>query len=144
NDDLVRLGEAVRALRLVCAGSGLAIGLPRNFGISPSRDAASLPSLRGRSAIVSGSCSEATNAQVAAFIADGGAARRIDPLALARGGNADDVAAIARWAEGCWAAAPDAPVLVYSTAAPSDVAAAQRQGGAHDVGERLEALLAAV
>jgi uncharacterized protein YgbK (DUF1537 family) len=35
-------------------------------------------------------------------------------------------------------------VLVYSTAAPSDVAAAQRRGGAHDVGERLEAILAAV
>jgi len=142
NDDLVRLGEAARALRLVCAGSGLAIGLPRNFGIAPSKDAASLPSVRGRSAIVSGSCSEATNAQVAAFIADGGAARRIDPLAS--GEEADDVAEIARWAESRWAIEPDAPVLVYSTAAPSDVAAAQRQGGAHDVGERLEAILAAV
>ena len=31
NDDLHRLGEAVRDLPLVCAGSGLAIGLPRNF-----------------------------------------------------------------------------------------------------------------
>jgi len=145
NDDLVRLGEAARSLRLVCAGSGLAIGLPRNFGIAPSKDAASLPSVRGKSAIVSGSCSEATNAQVAAFIAEGGAARRIDPLALAaNGGDADVVADIARWAEGAWAAEPDAPVLVYSTAAPSDVAAAQRQGGAHDVGERLEAILGAV
>ena len=34
NDDLHRLGEAVRDLPLVCAGSGLAIGLPRNFGIA--------------------------------------------------------------------------------------------------------------
>ncbi|HZW76588.1 MAG TPA: nucleotide-binding domain containing protein, partial [Caldimonas sp.] len=144
NDDLVRLGEAVRSLGVVCAGSGLAIGLPRNFGIAPSKDAASLPSVRGRSAIVSGSCSEATNAQVAAFIADGGAVRRIDPLALASDGDADVVAEIARWAEGRWAAAPDAPVLVYSTAAPSDVAAAQRHGGARDVGERLESILAAV
>jgi uncharacterized protein YgbK (DUF1537 family) len=144
NDDLVRLGEAARSLAVVCAGSGLAIGLPRNFGIAPSRDAASLPSVRGRSAIVSGSCSEATNAQVAAFIADGGAARRIDPLALAGGEDAGVVAEVAQWAEGRWAEAPDAPVLVYSTAAPSDVAAAQRQGGAHDVGARLEAVLAAV
>jgi len=144
NDDLVRLGEAARSLAVVCAGSGLAIGLPRNFGIAPSRDAASLPSVRGRSAIVSGSCSEATNAQVAAFIADGGAARRVDPLALAGGEDAGVVAEIARWAEGRWADAPDAPVLVYSTAAPSEVAAAQRQGGAHDVGARLEAVLAAV
>ena len=144
NDDLVRLGEAVRSLAVVCAGSGLAIGLPRNFGIAPSNDAASLPAVRGRSAIVSGSCSEATNAQVAAFIADGGAARRIDPLALASGADADAVAEIARWAEERWTAAPAAPVLVYSTATPSDVAAAQRQGGAHNVGERLESILAAV
>ena len=145
NDDLVRLGEAARSLRLVCAGSGLAIGLPRNFGIAPSRDAATLPSVRGRGAIVSGSCSEATNAQVAAFVAAGGAARRVDPQALASGdGDAELVAGIARWADDRWRAAPDAPVLVYSTAAPSEVAAAQRQGGAHDVGERLEAILAAV
>jgi 3-dehydrotetronate 4-kinase len=144
NDDLLRLGEAARSLAVVCAGSGLAIGLPRNFGIAPSKDAATLPSVRGRSAIVSGSCSEATNAQVAAFIAGGGASRRIDPRALAEGVDVDTVAEIARWAEGRWATAPDAPVLVCSTAPPSDVAAAQRQGGAHDVGERIEAILATV
>jgi len=143
NDDLLRLGEAVRSLAVVCAGSGLAIGLPRNFGIAPSTAAASLPSVRGRSAIVSGSCSEATNAQVAAFISAGRAAHRIDPLALASGGDAGVVAAIARWADERWAEQPEQPVLVYSTAAPNDVAAAQQQGGAHDVGARLEAILAA-
>ncbi|MBV9890055.1 MAG: four-carbon acid sugar kinase family protein [Rhizobacter sp.] len=144
NDDLVRLGEAARSLALVCAGSGLAIALPRNFDIAPSTDAASLPLVRGRSAIVSGSCSEATNAQVAAFVAAGGASRRIDPLALASGRDAEAVADIARWAEARWAAAPDAPVLVYSTATPSEVALAQQRGGAHDVGARLESLLAAL
>ena len=68
NDDLQRLGEAVRDLPLVCAGSGLAIGLPRNFAIAASGEAAALPAVNGFSAIVSGSCSQATNAQVAEFL----------------------------------------------------------------------------
>jgi len=144
NDDLLRLGEAVRDLPVVCAGSGLAIGLPRNFGLSPSGEAAALPPVRGPSAIVSGSCSEATNAQVAEFLRAGGAARRIDPLALAAGGDADLVADVARWAEREWQSAPARPVLVYSTAPPHAVAAAQERAGAHDVGTRVEALLAAV
>ena len=144
NDDLFRLGEAVRTLPVVCAGSGLAIGLPRNFGIFASGDAAALPAVRGPSAIVSGSCSEATNAQVAAFLGSGGAARRIDPLALTADGDAGLVADVARWAGHEWQKAPERPVLVYSTAPPQAVAAAQQRDGAHDVGARLETLLAAV
>lgn len=144
NDDLLRLGEAVRDLPLLCAGSGLAIGLPRNFGLAPSGEAASLPAVRGFSAIVSGSCSEATNAQVADFLRAGGAARRIDPLALRDDDQSGLVADIARWAEREWASAPDRPVLVYSTAPPQAVAAAQERAGAHEVGARLESLLAAV
>ena len=148
NDDLLRLGEAVRDLPVVCAGSGLAMGLPRNFGVSPSDTAAALPAVRGASAIVSGSCSEATNAQVAEFVRAGGAARRIDPLALAGAGegkgDADLVADVGRWAERHWQAAPERPVLVYTTAPPQAVAAALEHAGAHDVGARLEALLAAV
>ncbi|HEY2559624.1 MAG TPA: 3-oxo-tetronate kinase [Caldimonas sp.] len=144
NDDLLRLGEAVRELPLVCAGSGLAIGLPRNFGLAPSGEAASLPAVRGPGAIVSGSCSETTNAQVAAFVQAGGATRRIDPLALVVGGERELVDDITRWAEVEWAAAMERPVLVYSTAPPQAVAAAQQGAAAHDVGARIEALLAAV
>ncbi|MEO5845480.1 MAG: 3-oxo-tetronate kinase [Caldimonas sp.] len=143
NDDLHRLGEAVRDLPLVCAGSGLAIGLPRNFGIAASGDAAALPPVQGFRAIVSGSCSQASNAQVAAFIADGGPARRIDPLALGSETDATLADDIAAWAAREWAAAPDRPVLVYSTAVPQAVAAAQARSGAQDVGARLERLLAA-
>jgi uncharacterized protein YgbK (DUF1537 family) len=144
NEDLLRLGVAVKDVALVCAGSGLAIGLPANFGFVPSREAVSLPSVRGPSAIVSGSCSEATNAQVAAFIRSGGAARRVDPLELGAGGDAALVTDIARWAEAQWAASADRPVLVYSTAPAEVVAAAQARLGAHDAGARLESLLAAV
>ena len=144
NEDLLRLGVAVKDMALVCAGSGLAIGLPGNFGLVPSRDAVSLPTVRGPAAIVSGSCSEATNAQVAAFLQSGGAASRVDPLELAAGDDAALVRDIANWAAAQWAAAAERPVLVYSTAPAQAVAAAQARLGAHDTGARLEALLASV
>ena len=145
NDDLHRLGEAVRDLPLVCAGSGLAIGLPRNFAIVASGEAASLPAVKGFDAIVSGSCSQATNAQVAEFLRGGGAARRVDPLELADDDDATALAAdVAAWAEREWRAARERPVLVYSTALPQAVAAAQARSGAHDVGARVERSLAAI
>ena len=143
NDDLLRLGAAVKDLPVVCAGSGLAIGLPANFGLSPSTASASLPKVKGFRAIVSGSCSEATNGQVARFLEAGGAATRIDPLAL-EGSDDALVERIGAWAEARWRGAPEKAVLVYSTAAPDAVAAAQAQGGGHDVGARIERILAAV
>jgi uncharacterized protein YgbK (DUF1537 family) len=144
NDDLHRLGDAVRDLTLVCAGSGLAIGLPRNFAISASGEAAALPAVKGFNAIVSGSCSQATNAQVAEFLRSGGAARRIDPLELVDDDEKNLSANIAAWAEREWSRAPNQPVLVYSTAPPQAVAAAQARSGAHDVGARLERVLAEI
>lgn len=144
NDDLHRLGEAVRDLPLVCAGSGLAIGLPRNFAITASNEAAALPAVQGFSAIISGSCSQATNAQVAEFVGSGGAARRIDPLELDADSEAKLGPDIAAWAARQWSASPAQPVLVYSTAAPLAVAAAQVRAGANDVGARLERLLAGI
>ncbi|MEO7117161.1 MAG: 3-oxo-tetronate kinase [Caldimonas sp.] len=144
NEDLFRLGVAVKDLPLVCAGSGLAIGLPANFGLVPSPDAVSLPKVHGMSAIVSGSCSETTNAQVAAFVQAGGAARRVDPLELDVGSNAALVDDIANWAVTQWVASPHKPVLVYSTAPAQAVAEAQARLGANDAGTRIEALLAGV
>ena len=136
NDDLLRLGTAVKDLPLVCAGSGLAIGLPANFGISASSESASLPPVGGFRAIVSGSCSEATNGQVAHFLQSGGAARQVDALALGDGSDDALVESIDAWARAQWAAAPERAVLVYSTASPQAVAAAQAKGGGHDVGAR--------
>ncbi len=72
NDDLLLLGAALKDMRLVTAGSGVAIGLPQNFGISAQADAAALPAATGLRAVVSGSCSVATNEQVARFRQAGG------------------------------------------------------------------------
>ena len=139
NDDLIELGAALAELPLVTAGSGLAIGLPVNFGIMPSNAASALPRASGHRAIVSGSCSAATNRQVQAFVASGGESFRIDPIDAARGG--DVVRQTLAWA------APRLsrkPVLIYSTAEPDAVKAAQQQLGAQRAGETIEHALAAI
>ena len=139
DDDLRAMGRAFAALPLLVAGSGVAIGLPQNHGLAPSAQAAQLPPPAGRRAIVSGSCSAASNAQVADFIGRGGAAFAVDPLALAAGRN---VAAEAL----AWAAtqAPERTLLVYATAAADAVRAVQAQLGAARASELVEAALARV
>ena len=75
---------------------------PRTSASPRSGEAAALPAVSGFCAIVSGSCSEATRAQVAHFERNGGAARRIDPLGLGAGAGTALVAELARWAEREW------------------------------------------
>ena len=144
NDDLLRLGAAVATLPLVCAGSGLALGLPANFGLRPSATTMRLPAVAGRHAIVSGSCSEATQAQVAHFVAAGGTARAIDPLELAERGQGPLVEDVAAWAAAAWRADAGQPLLVYSTAAPAQVAAVQARLGGAAAGAAVETLLGEV
>ena len=139
NDDLLRLGPALADLPLVTAGSGVAIALPANFGIEPSEAASRLPQADGLRAVVSGSCSQATNRQVQAFVATGRPAFAIDPLRIARG---EDVAGQAlAWARPLLASGP---VLVYSTAQPESVKAVQGQLGPDQAGALVERTLATI
>ncbi|GEC08009.1 HPr kinase [Streptomyces spinoverrucosus] len=139
NDDLVRLGAAVRGMPLVTAGSGLAIGLPANWGFKPSRAAAQLPPAGGHAAVVSGSVSAATNRQVLEFLRSGRPAFSLDPLRIAAG---EDVAGQAlAFAEAHLA---DGPVLVYSTEEPEAVRTVQGRLGAAQAGELVERTLARV
>jgi uncharacterized protein YgbK (DUF1537 family) len=137
DEDLRVLARAAAKLPLVVAGSGLAIGIPALHGLQPDARAARLPPPGGARAVVSGSCSAATNAQVAAFLAAGGAGFAIDPLQLAAG---RDLAAEAlAWARPRLGAAP---VLVYATAEPAAVHAVQQQLGAERAGTLVEQALA--
>jgi uncharacterized protein YgbK (DUF1537 family) len=139
NDDLLRLGPALADMPLVTAGSGVAIALPANFGLAPASQAAALPAPGGLQAVVSGSCSVATNAQVAHFIAKGRPALALDPLRIAAGEN---VAAEAlAWAKEHIASGP---VLVYSTAEPAAVKAIQDRLGVEQAGAMVEQAIAAV
>ena len=139
DDDLRLLAAAARDLPLVIAGSGLAIGIPALHGLAPSAAAALLPAARGTRAVVSGSCSAATNAQASAFIEAGGEAFVVDPLQLAAG--ADVATQALGWAR---PRLGDRPVLVYATAAPAAVQAVQQQLGAARAGTLVEDALAAV
>jgi len=139
NDDLLRLGPALAGMPLVTAGSGVAIGLPANFGIAPSSTASALPAAGGLRAVVSGSCSLATNRQVADFIAAGRPALALDPLQLAAGG--DVVGQALAWAEPLLR---DGPVLVYSTAEPSAVKSVQERLGVEEAGAMVERAIAAI
>ena len=138
--DLMALGQALRDAPLMVAGSGVAIGLPQNHGLAARPEAAALPPATGLRAIVSGSCSVATQGQVADFIAAGGAAHAIDPLQLA-GDREGVVRAALEWAAG---ALREGPVLVYSTARPESVRAVQDSLGVQQAGTLVEDALAAV
>jgi len=139
NGDLLRMGPALAALPLVTAGSGVAIALPGNFGLAPSPAASGLPPRGGLRAVVSGSCSLATNRQVQDFIARGGAALAIDPLRIAGGA---DVAAEAL----AWAALllERGPVLVYSTADSGAVKSVQSRLGVEEAGTMVERTIASI
>jgi 3-dehydrotetronate 4-kinase len=140
NDDLMQLGLALAGSPLVTAGSGIAIGLPQNFGIRPSAASSQLPPAQGRRAVVAGSCSQATNRQVAAFAHAGGAVWALDALRAAEGHPV--VAEALAWAATEGARRPEQPVLLYSTAEPAAVKAVQRQLGTEHAGALVEGMLA--
>ncbi len=143
NDDLLVLGEACADHPLVTAGSGVALGLPpayaRRGWLTPDAGAATLSQVDGPAAIVSGSCSQATQGQVARWQAAGRTAIQLDPLALARG----EVTAEAIARQACEALARG-PVLVYATAAPETVKQVQQALGVARAGELVEHALADV
>lgn len=141
--DLHAIAAACADHPLVTAGSGIAIGLPGNFhraGVLPPRaDAAELPRVPGLAAVISGSCSQATNGQVAHWLESGRPAIRIDPRQIARG---SDVAAEALLQSAALLGA--GPVLFYATAAPEEVKAVQAELGVAEAGAMLESALARI
>lgn len=143
NADLLAIGSALAGMPLVTAGSGIAIGLPANWQTSGElamgAHADSLPQASGWRAVVSGSCSQATNAQVLHFRQQGGPAFAVDPLAIAAG---EDVVAQAL----AWAAPllVQGPLLVYATAESSAVQAVQARLGAARAGELVEQALSRI
>jgi uncharacterized protein YgbK (DUF1537 family) len=143
NHDLMQIGQALHGMPLVTSGSGIAIGLPQNWpqlqATATPAQANQLPPAAGLQAIVSGSCSVATNAQVLSFLRSGRPGLAINPLALAAG---DDVVGQAlAWADQHLASGP---VLVYATAEPTAVRAVQAQLGATRAGDMVEQALSQI
>ncbi len=143
NTDLMAMGAALAGMPLVTAGSGVAIGLPQNWRatgqLAPSDHADQLPPPSGYQAVISGSCSVATNQQVAVWRDAGLPALAIDPLGLANGTTTADAAA--DWAR---QHLPKGPVLVYATAAPEAVREIQAQLGVAAAGALVESALSRI
>ena len=83
---LLEIGAALARAPLITGGSGIALGLADNFrrtGVLPARhDPAQLANVTGPAVVLAGSCSAATNRQVAHFQATRAPARALDPRQL--------------------------------------------------------------
>lgn len=142
--DLDCLAEACSERPLVTAGSGLGLSiaqLHRRAGrLDHAASAAALPRLSGYAAVLSGSCSAATNGQVAHW-KQSRAAFRIDALKLAAGQPVAVAREALEWARSRLAAGP---VLIYATGSPQEVKAVQNELGARRAGALVEEALASI
>ena len=141
NDDLYRIAPALKDLPLITGGSGIAIGLPANFGLRADPKSSKLPAASGYQAIISGSCSQATNLQVEHFKSLGGASYAINPLDLNQKSTEQLLQEILTWAQ---ARLLLGSVLIYSSATPERVKEVQSQLGVQAAGSAIENLLGMV
>ena len=142
DEDLIAIGAACADMPLVTAGSGIALGLPQNYRaadlLATDVVADALPKTDGYRAVISGSCSVATQAQVEKMKAHH-PAFQVDPLELANG--RDLVSAALEWAKAHLATGP---VLIYATATPESVKAVQQKLGVERAGSLVEIALAKI
>ncbi|HEY1944041.1 MAG TPA: 3-oxo-tetronate kinase [Roseiarcus sp.] len=138
------IGAAVADHALVTGGSGIAIGLPSAYvakgllaKLTPPDSA--MPAPAGRRAIIAGSCSQATRGQIEVALQRGMAAFHVDVDQLV--GGSQTVDSILEWT-----ARQDIgqPFLVYSSADPEVVRAAQQRLGREAAGALVEETLSAV
>ena len=131
--DLVEIGRAAKGLPLITGGSGVALGLPANFGSTP----APVPwtGQPGKAVVLSGSCSVATRAQVAyhaarhpvrEIVAEDVIEGRLTPADMTD-----------------WLMAQDGLPLAYSSADPAVVTQVQERFGREKSAEALEGFFAA-
>ncbi|MGH1578578.1 3-oxo-tetronate kinase [Planktotalea sp.] len=130
--DLIAIGKASKDLPLITGGSGVALGLPANFGCSPG----DVPWVGqpGKSVALSGSCSIATRAQVAHHAASH-PTREILASDVIEGRLAPENIAQ-------WLIEADGIPLAYSSADPKTIKQVQAEFGLERSSEALEAFFA--
>ena len=135
---LFAVGEACSEMQLLTGGSGLALGLPENFRrvkLLKTAAASELPRVGGHAVVLSGSCSAATQRQVAALKRQC-ESFALDALALAR--DPGVVAKALTWAQ---PRLGQKPLLIYSTAAPKQIEEVQAALGRERAGAMVEQAL---
>jgi 3-dehydrotetronate 4-kinase len=135
--DLLAIGDASAEARLLTGGSGIALGLPRNFikqGLARGRPTP-VPGVGGPEAILAGSCSARTLEQIEAH-------RAVHPaMAIAPDAVVEKRVSPEEAARFVLANTGRSP-LVYSSAAPDAVAAAQQSFGREAVAHAIESFFA--
>lgn len=138
DEDLIVLARAAKNRKLLTGGSGLALGLPQNF-----RDAGKIGTVKtqwekvdGRGIILSGSCSIATRLQVAKY------KQNHPSLEL----TARDIFLDKQTPDTIcdWVMEQSDTPLVYASADPSVVKAAQEEFGQEIIAEKIENCMGAI
>jgi uncharacterized protein YgbK (DUF1537 family) len=119
DEDLIEIGRAAAGLKLVTGGSGVALGLPANFGCTPQTPA--WTGQDGPALAMSGSCSTATRGQVA-YHRERYDTYELHAEAIISGQISPDHVLN-------WALAAGALPLIYSSADPDVVVAVQERFG---------------
>lgn len=139
DDDLHTIGRAIARHKLITGGSGIALGLPNNFrnaGLLADRGSGFEP-IDGPGVVLSGSCSIASNVQVARYL------RRHPGLPVpARELMAGELTADSA-VDFVHSHMRENPII-YSTAEPAIVQAAQKHYGRETVADRIEGFFAAL
>jgi 3-dehydrotetronate 4-kinase len=136
NDDLVILARAAKVMKLVTGGSGLALGLGENFGLR-NRPARIFTAPPGRRVILAGSCSQMTLKQID-HAKKSYPAFSVEPNKL-QSDFETTFQSVLRWAR-----EKSSPILVYTSATPTELAATQQQIGVEQAGILCEKLLASL
>ncbi|MEA3537097.1 3-oxo-tetronate kinase [Rhizobium sp. CC-YZS058] len=137
DEDLIAIGTAAAGDRLLTGGSGIAIGLPRNFirrGLA-SGAAAQAVGLAGPEAILAGSCSGATRGQIDSHKAEHPTLEIDVDRVMAGETTAETIVAFMLRNRG------RAP-LAYSSSTPDGVRQSQAQYGREAVADKLDRLFA--
>lgn len=134
DEDLIEIGKAAKGLPLVTGGSGLALGLPANFGCVAS--IAPWIGQPGKYVALSGSCSVATRGQIKCHAASHPVREIIATDVIEGRLSAQDIAD--------WLLSTDGLPLAYSSADPGAVSNVQERFGRERSSEALETFFAKV
>ncbi|WP_299792375.1 3-oxo-tetronate kinase [uncultured Marivita sp.] len=126
--DLMEIGAAAKGHPLVTGGSGVALGLPANFGCTPAP--VEWHGQSGKAAILSGSCSTATRGQIAHHL-KAHPGLKIDAAEVIDGTQTAEQ--VARWL-----VETDGLPLAYSSADPDEVRRTQEAHGREESAHALE------
>lgn len=137
DEDLLAIGQAIVGHKLVTGGSGIALGLPDNFRRAGllADVGSGFEAIIGPGAILSGSCSAASNAQVAEHL------QTHPGLAVAVSELMDGLLTVDAALDFARAHAGQDPI-VYSTAESSTMQAMQARYGREAVAGRIEQFFA--